>query len=78
MGWTLILIFAIYMVVFPRKVDVRLNGSIGVKTFLITYQFSGVVRAYQAGMGCYNFFASPFKVCHATAFGPPHLVVVRR
>jgi hypothetical protein len=76
MGWSLILIFAIYMVVFPRKVDVRSNGSIGVKTFLITYQFSGVVRAYQAGMGRDDFLRPRLKF--ATAFGPPHLVVVRR
>jgi hypothetical protein len=76
MGWTVILIFALYMVVLPRKVDVRSNGSIGVKTSLITYQFSGVVRAYQAGMGRDDFLRPRLKF--ATAFGPPHLVVVRR
>jgi hypothetical protein len=76
LGWSLILIFGIYMVVLPRQVDVRSNGSIGIKTFLITYQFKDVLRAYQAGMGREDFLRPRLKF--ATSFFPPHRVVIRR
>jgi hypothetical protein len=76
LGWMLVLIFGIYMVVLPRQVDVRSNGSIGIKTFLITYRFKGVVRAYQAGMGREDFLRPRLKF--ATSFFPPHRVVIRR
>ena len=74
--WSLILVFIIYMVILPRRVDVRSNGSIGVKTFLITYLFGDVVRGYQAGMGREDYLRPRFKF--ATTFFPPHRVVIRR
>ena len=44
--WTMILVLCIYMVILPKQVDVRSNGSIGIKTFLVTFQFPHVARAY--------------------------------
>lgn len=76
LGWTLILIFGIYMMVLPKQVDVRSNGNIGIKTFLITYQFRGTVRAYEAGIGREDFMRPRLKF--ATCFHPPHRIVVRR
>ena len=53
--WSLILVFVIYMAILPRQVDVRSNGSIGVKTALFTYVFTGVCRAYETGIGREDF-----------------------
>ena len=36
------------MVVLPKQVDVRSNGSIGIKSFLVTFQFPKVARAYES------------------------------
>jgi hypothetical protein len=59
--WTLILVFVIYMAILPRQVDVRSNGSIGVKTALYTYIFTGVCRAYEAGIGREDFVRPRLK-----------------
>jgi hypothetical protein len=59
--WTLILVFVIYMAILPRQIDVRSNGSIGVKTALFTYIFTGVCRAYEAGIGREDFVRSRLK-----------------
>lgn len=55
MGWVLILILGLYMMILPKQIDVRTNGSVGIKTFLMTYQFTGACRAYVAGPGREDF-----------------------
>ena len=46
--WTMITVLCLYMVILPKQVDVRSNGSIGIKTFLVTFQFPSVARAYKS------------------------------
>eukprot|EP00980_Cylindrotheca_fusiformis_P030599 scaffold25087_cov201-Cylindrotheca_fusiformis.AAC.2 len=46
--WTLIFVGFVYLMVLPRSVDVRSDGTVGIKTTMMTYKFSHVVRAYQA------------------------------
>jgi hypothetical protein len=55
LGWSLLLIFVVYMSILPQEVDVRSNGTVGVKTVLLTFHVDGVVRAYQAGVGREDF-----------------------
>lgn len=76
LSWSLILILGIYSLILPRRVDVRSNGSIGIKTFLMTYRFKDAVRAYQAGLGREDFLRPRLKF--ASSFFPPHRVVIRR
>lgn len=74
--WLVILILALYMVVLPKQVDVRSNGSIGIKTFLITYNFADISRAYQAGVGGEDLFRPRLRF--ATSFSQHHRVIIRR
>jgi hypothetical protein len=74
--WALILVFVIYMAVLPRQVDVRSNGTIGVKTALFTYIFTGVCRAYEAGIGREDFLRPRLKF--AASFTGNRVVVRRR
>ena len=62
--------------VLPRKVDIRSNGVVGVKTFLVTYRFSDVVRVYEADMGRDDLLRPRIKF--ATTFSTPHRLVVER
>lgn len=73
LGWTMILIFALYMVILPKQVDIRSNGTIGIKTFLITHQFDDICHAYMAGLGPET-SSIPFGTCYDTS----KQVVVRR
>ncbi|KAL3912647.1 MAG: hypothetical protein SGILL_006801 [Bacillariaceae sp.] len=59
--WTMLLIMVLYMAVLPRQIDVRSNGTIGIKTALLTFHIDGVVRAYQAGSGREDFLRPRVK-----------------
>lgn len=51
LGWTLLLVMVLYMAILPKQIDVRSTGTVGIKTFLLTFHIDDVVRAYQAGLG---------------------------
>jgi hypothetical protein len=55
LGWTLLLVLILYMAILPKQIDVRCNGTVGIKTFLLTFHIDDVVRAYQAGIGREDF-----------------------
>ena len=61
LGWTLLLILIVYMAILPRQIDVRSNGTVGIKTALLTFHIDGVVRAYQAGIGREDFLRPRVK-----------------
>ena len=42
LSWSLLLIVGLYMVLLPKQLNIRSNGSLGIKTFLCTFQFSNV------------------------------------
>ena len=71
---TLTLVFGMYCSILPKQVDVRSNGSIGVKTILFTYQFTGVLRAFEAGLGREDFLRPRIKFATSTN----NRVIVRR
>lgn len=76
MGWTFILILGLYACILPKQVDIRSNGTIGIKTFLITYQFGDVCHAYLAGLGAATFVGKRHRF--ATCLDPSNQVVIRR
>jgi hypothetical protein len=54
--WSLIFVLTLYMLILPKQVDVRSDGSVGVKTALYTFVFSDIVRAYATeGTATYSF-----------------------
>lgn len=59
--WTLLLVMVLYMAILPKQIDVRSNGTVGIKTFLLTFHIDGVVRAYQAGIGREDFLRPRIK-----------------
>jgi len=42
LSWSLLLMVGLYMVLLPKQLNIRSNGSLGIKTFLCTFQFSNV------------------------------------
>jgi hypothetical protein len=62
------------MAVLPKQVDVRTNGTVAVKTFLLTFHIDGIVRAYQAGVGREDFLRP--RIRFSTSF--QDRVVIRR
>lgn len=59
--WSLTFCVFVYMMVLPRTVDVRSNGVVGVKTSLMTYKFTDVVRAYEIGWSTEELLRPRFK-----------------
>ncbi|KAG7350530.1 hypothetical protein IV203_009890 [Nitzschia inconspicua] len=55
LGWALLFVLVVYMAILPKQVDVRSTGTVGIKTFLLTFHIDGIVRAYQAGLGREDF-----------------------
>jgi len=49
LGWCFIFIMVLYMAVLPRQVDVRSNGTVAIKTCLLTFFIDDIARAYR---GC--------------------------
>lgn len=49
LGWCFIFIMVLYMAVLPRQIDVRSNGTVGIKTCLLTFFIDDIARAYR---GC--------------------------
>eukprot|EP00535_Pseudo-nitzschia_heimii_P005500 CAMPEP_0197186332 /NCGR_PEP_ID=MMETSP1423-20130617/13727_1 /TAXON_ID=476441 /ORGANISM="Pseudo-nitzschia heimii, Strain UNC1101" /LENGTH=128 /DNA_ID=CAMNT_0042637609 /DNA_START=468 /DNA_END=854 /DNA_ORIENTATION=- len=69
----------LYMAVLPRQVDVRSNGTVAIKTCLMTFFIDDIARAYQ---GCnveskYNSLLRP-RVRLATSLDRDGAVVIRR
>jgi hypothetical protein len=75
--WALMFVAFVYMMVLPRTLDVRSDGSVGVKTSLMTYKFTDVVRAYEAPGYSIDDPLRPV-IKFATDFKRPHTVAVRR
>ena len=75
LGWTLVFVGLVYMLVLPKQVDIRSNGTIGVKTFLITYQFGDICHVYPAAFGRETMMGARIKF--ATSFSS-QLVIRRR
>ena len=48
LSWSLLLLVGSYMVVLPRQLNIRSNGSLGIKTFLCTFHFSNVCHVSRA------------------------------
>ena len=69
LGWTFILVVVLYMAILPKQIDVRSNGTVTIKTFLLTFHFDSIVRAYQAGLGREDFLRPRLKF--ATTLGVP-------
>mmetsp|Transcript_60908 Transcript_60908/g.149127 ORF Transcript_60908/g.149127 Transcript_60908/m.149127 type:complete len:345 (-) Transcript_60908:34-1068(-) len=69
LGWAFILVVVLYMAVLPKQIDVRSNGTVTIKTFLLTFHFDSIVRAYQAGLGREDFLRPRLKF--ATTLGVP-------
>lgn len=47
MGWISVFLVVLYMAVIPRKVDVRSNGTVAVKTCLLTFFIDDIAGAYR-------------------------------
>ena len=79
LGWILVLLLVLYMAFLPKQIDVRSNGTVGIKTFLLTFHIDGIVRAYQSGLGREDFLRP--RIRFATGImesGKQHRVVLRR
>eukprot|EP00536_Pseudo-nitzschia_multiseries_P016992 jgi/Psemu1/48859/gm1.48859_g len=79
LGWMFILIIIVYMAVLPRQVDVRSNGTVAIKTCLLTFHIDEIARAYR---GCniesdYDFFLRP-RLRFSTSLDRDAAVVIRR
>jgi len=79
LGWIFILIMVLYMAVLPRQVDVRSNGTVGIKTCLLTFFIDDIARAYR---GCniesnFDNLLRP-RVMLATSLDQDGAVVIRR
>jgi len=40
LSWSLIFIFGMYMMILPKQLNIRSNGTLGIKTSLLTYEFT--------------------------------------
>jgi hypothetical protein len=77
LGWMFLLVIVLYMAVLPKQVDVRSNGTVAVKTFLLTFHIDGIVRAYQGGSWkSEDYFLRRKTIRFNTTFDEP--VVIRR
>jgi hypothetical protein len=74
--WSLTFVGFGYMMVLPLTLYVRSDGAVGVKTSLMTYKFTDIVRAYEAGFYTDDLLRPRIKF--ATDFKIPHRVAVRR
>jgi hypothetical protein len=61
LGWTLLFVLILYMAILPKQIDVRSNGTVGIKTFLLTFHIDDVVRAYESGIGREDFLRPRIK-----------------
>lgn len=60
--WSLIFVLSLYMLILPKQVDVRSDGSVGIKTALTTFVFGDIVRAYATeGTASYTFQQPKWK-----------------
>jgi hypothetical protein len=79
LAWHLLFILVLYMVVLPKQIDVRSNGTVGIKTFLMTFHIDDIVHAYDLGTGVVR---STTWTCrnqsYVTQFGDGGRVVLRR
>jgi len=83
LGWSLIWILALYMMVLPKQIDVRSNGTIGIKTVMITYQFGDICHTYKADLGpkesgCSSHFGVARYKFITTLDSSKHVVIRRR
>lgn len=76
LSWTLLLILGLYMMVLPKQLSIRSNGSLGVKTSLLTYEFADVCHLYQAEDVVPNFMGKSYRL--GTSLGSPPMVLRRR
>jgi hypothetical protein len=74
--WSLTFVGFGYMMVLPTTLYVRSDGAVGVKTSLMTYKFTDIVRAYEAGFSTDDLLRPRIKF--ATDFKRPNRVAVRR
>lgn len=44
LGWSFVLLVVLYMAILPRKVDVRSNGTVAIKTCLLTFFMDDIAR----------------------------------
>ena len=45
LGWSFVFLVVLYMAILPRKVDVRSNGTVAIKTCLLTFFIDDIARA---------------------------------
>ncbi|KAL3934307.1 MAG: hypothetical protein SGBAC_009945 [Bacillariaceae sp.] len=74
--WSILFVGAVYMLVLPKSVDVRSDGTVGVKTMLTTWKFSDVTRAYESSFSSDELMMPRIKF--ATAWKVPHRVILCR
>lgn len=79
LGWCFIFIMVFYMAVLPRQVDVRSNGTVAIKTCLLTFFIDDIARAYR---GCniesnYDSLLKP-RLMLSTSLDRDGAVVIRR
>ena len=81
LGWCFIFIMVTYMAILPRQVDVRSNGTVAIKTCLLTFFIDEIARAYRGGNieSNYNYqnLLRP-RVMLATSLDKDGAVVIRR
>lgn len=81
LAWHFLFLLVLYMVVLPKQIDVRSNGTVGIKSFLVTYHIDDVVRAYQSSgvvVGIRSDFFWRPRLSYATHFGSGRVVIIRR
>lgn len=76
LGWSMVMILGIYMMVLPKELNIRMNGSVGIKTFLFTYHFTDVCHVYQAEGTQPSCIGASFRF--ATSLGTPPVILRRR
>ena len=77
--WLLFFIGGLYLMIIPRHLDVRSNGTVGIKTIILTMKYDDICRAYMQGFSWKeDLCGSPRRFKFATALKPPHRIVIVR
>mmetsp|Transcript_10930 Transcript_10930/g.26444 ORF Transcript_10930/g.26444 Transcript_10930/m.26444 type:complete len:188 (-) Transcript_10930:1914-2477(-) len=74
--WSVLFIAACNLLVLPKSVDVRSDGTIGIKTLVTTWKFNDVTRAYESSFSPDELMMPRIKF--ATSWTPPHRVILCR
>ena len=77
LGWSFVFLVVLYMAILPRKVDVRSNGTVAIKTCLLTFFIDDISRAIQ----CDNISGSDLwrpTLLLATSWNKKGAVLLRR